>query len=291
MKASPRTILRACRPIIARSPFLSALYRSLRDEWQFAVPPAPTPLGFRFGGHPGMASGTFEVVETAIVRQLLSLTGTLINIGANVGYYCCVALEAGKHVVAFEPLPANVRLLLRNIQVNGWSDSFECYPLALSDRTGVVELYGGGTAASLVEGWAGQQHSILAPVSTLDIALGDRFVQDAPLIVVDVEGSEHRLLQGARRLLAAERRPIWLMEISVAEHQPDGTALNPTLAQTFAEFQDHGYAALTATSSPRPVTMEEIDAIVGTGVDTLGTHNFLFVEHARRDAVLALIGS
>ena len=69
-----------------------------------------------------MQSGQFEVEETRIVHELLGDVDVLINIGANIGYYCCIALERKKRVIAFEPLPRNLEFLMKNVTLNGMED-------------------------------------------------------------------------------------------------------------------------------------------------------------------------
>jgi FkbM family methyltransferase len=66
----------------------------------------------------------------------------VVNVGANIGYYVCLARWYGKHVVAFEPIGANMRFLLRNLMLNGWSD-VGVFAIALGDRPGIAEIYGG----------------------------------------------------------------------------------------------------------------------------------------------------
>ena len=135
-----------------------------------------TALGFRLIGSQAMKNGEFEVEETRIVRQILPYVDIVINVGANIGYYCCIALSQEKYVVAFEPDYLNLQYLLRNIEANDWSSQIEIYPIALSDRIGVIEMYGGSVMASLVKGWAGTpaQYVNLVPSSTLDHILGSK---------------------------------------------------------------------------------------------------------------------
>ena len=282
-------LIRTLRPLVSRSASLSRLYRSVRDDLAARRPPAMTPLGFKFGGNPQMASGRFEPDETRLVRALLPRVTVVINVGANIGYYCCIALQAGKTVVAFEPVAANQRALYRNVTANGWADRFECHPIALSDRTGLMDIFGSGTGASLIAGWSGQTYSTTVPVSTLDRALGDRFASEARLIIVDVEGVELAVRKGAERCLRGAVRPIWLVEIDMASHRPAGEAVNPAFVETFERFEAFGYVALAATADPRPVPVDEVRAAVraGAGAGILGAHNFLFVEASRVEEILA----
>ena len=81
------------RPLVDRFPRIAKLYRSVREEMDFMEEPVETPWGFKLAGNAAMAQGTFEPAETEIVRNLLRDVDILINVGANVGYYCCHALS------------------------------------------------------------------------------------------------------------------------------------------------------------------------------------------------------
>lgn len=285
------SLIAALRPLASRSPTLSRLYRQLRDERLLRRSPVPTPLGFKFTGSKQMEAGLFEPAETRLVASLAPRFSTLINVGANVGYYCCLALQAGARVVAFEPMPVNQRALYRNIRANGWADRFECYPVALSDSTGLMDIYGSGTGASLIAGWSGQTYSTTVPVSTLDTVLGDRFDNEPRLIIVDVEGAELGVLKGAQASLAATVRPVWLIEIEMMSHQPMGSRYNPDLIKVFELFHEFGYAALSATLTPKRVTLDDVHGALKSGVRTFGTNNFLFVEVSRLDEIAAACGA
>src|ERR1700682_885357 len=142
------------RPFVDRFPRIATMYRSVRDQLDFLEEPRPTSWGFKLAGNTAMEQGTFEPTETELVRSILKDVDILINVGANIGYYCCHALSMGKSVIAFEPIARNLRYLCKNIKTNGWSGA-EVYPIALSNSVGVLEMYGGNTGASVVKGWAG----------------------------------------------------------------------------------------------------------------------------------------
>ena len=106
------------------------------------------------------------------------------------------------------------------------------------------------------------------------------------LFVVDIEGAEQRMLEGAASSLMAEPKPIWMVEISISEHQPKRMAINPHLFSTFQIFWENGYEAWTADKQLRLVHPMEVANIVETGKDTLLTHNFLFIEPGKKKEVL-----
>jgi FkbM family methyltransferase len=284
-----KALIRLAKPIIERFPKLAMTYRYIRDSWQIYEEPQETPMGFKFGGNQSMQDGQYDPEETLIVNRILLNTDTVINVGANIGYYCCLALSKDKYVIAFEPINLNLRYLLRNIKANNWESRIEVYPIALSNsKAGVIEIYGGGTGASLVKGWAGtpEQYVTLVPCSTLDNVLGSRFKSKRCFILVDIEGAEHLMLEGATSIIEMVPKPIWMMEISISEHQPKGLKINPNLSSTFQVFWNRGYEARTADKQCRIIDPDEIKEIVRSGIDTLHTHNFLFIEKGKKSKFL-----
>ena len=264
--------------LLRRFPQWNAAYRGYREFKQMQRLPIKTPGGFWFSGNKLMESGTFEPEETRIVGELLSDIDVLINVGANIGYYCCIALHRKKKVIAFEPMPRNLEFLMKNVFLNGTEESIEVFPLALSSQSGIAKFFGTGTGASLIQGWAGQTDDelTLVPMSTLDTVLGNRMHGKRCLVIVDIEGAELPMLQSASNLLSNTPRPIWLVEISVNEHQPTGILINPNLVETFKIFFDAGYQAVTANRESRNIHLQEVQQVAATGIDTLKTHNFVF---------------
>jgi len=136
---------------------------------------------------------------------------------------------------------------------------------------------GGRTGASLIKGWASIPYGYVTqvPVLSLDRVLGDAIKGKRALILVDIEGAELMLLQGAAETLQNEPRPIWMMEISTTEHQPVGTSMNPNFAKTFEAFFDHGYRSFTADMEKQEIEKEDVDDVLAHE-KRLGTHNFIF---------------
>lgn len=242
--------------------------------------PQLTMLGFKFNGNEQMEAGLFEPIETNLVKKIFPKVDIIVNVGANIGYYVCQALQSNKKVFAFEPIEINLKYLLGNIKANNWQEMCEIYPVALSNKANIIEIYGGGTGASLVKGWAGrsEKHAVLAPCLTLNDVLGERLDGSNIFVIVDIEGSENMMLEGATKLLDMSPKPIWLVEICVEEHQPKNAKINPYILETFEKFWDRGYEAVTADNHLRKISKEEILKIIETKVNSLETHNFLFFE-------------
>ncbi|WP_083694649.1 FkbM family methyltransferase [Chlorobium sp. KB01] len=269
-----RTIL---RNTIERFPFLAQIYRTLRDQLDRHKPSIQTPWGFTLAGHEEMAKGCFEPEETEVVRALLREVDVLVNVGANIGYYCCHALAMGKKVIAVEPIARNLHYLLMNIRNNGWSKMVEVFPVAVGEQTDLLEMWGGGTGASLIKGWAGisENYVTQVPVHTLDRILGGALNGRKALIIVDVEGAEYMMLRGAEVTLQIVPAPIWMMEISATTHQPQGVSINPHLEDTFNAFFSKGYRATSVERDNREVTFLNVRDWSNRKVSQ-PTHNFIF---------------
>lgn len=279
-----KQVIQFLKPILNRFAIIAIVYRYLRDSWSILEVPKDTVMGFKLIGNISMQEGKFEPEETQIVEHFLSHhVDVVINVGANIGYYCCIALKQKKYVVAFEPVSLNLRYLLRNVKANNFSE-IEIYPMALSDKVGVIEIYGGGTGASLVRGWAGypNKYVTLVPTTTMDKTLGERFKGKRCFIVVDIEGAEELMLKGASIMLSMVPKPTWMMEITVSEHQPKGISINPNLLSTFDIFWNNGYEAWTADRQCRIIHPDEVEKIIETGIDTIHSHNFLFIEKDKK---------
>jgi FkbM family methyltransferase len=234
-----------------------------------------TPRGFHLMGHQGMEDGTFEPDEAVFIQEFSKPGAVFVDVGANFGYFVCIALQRGAHVLAIEPFAQNLEVLYANLEANGWSE-LEVFPVGLGSTPGVAQLFGGGTSASIVERWAGQSEvwKRTIALSTLDIVLGDRFADQPLLIKIDVEGYELPVLKGAARTLRRKFAPVWLVEICLTENHPAGA--NPHFEEIFQEFWSSGYRARTFGETSREVTAGDVARWTSTGHRDFGGINFIF---------------
>jgi FkbM family methyltransferase len=283
------------KKLIGRSSKLKKSFRKLewklhllQDWWGTKVwkrtTEVTTPLGFKLisGFHPAytlMRTGEFEIAETALIQSFLGQVDLFVDIGANLGYYTCLALQNNTPVIAFEPQQQNLQCLLQNLVANDWKEKVEVFPVALSDKPGLLTLYGAsGPSASLVKNWAGYSSRFqkIVPVTTLDAVLGLRFADQHLFIKIDVEGAEYGVLRGALQNIARLPKPVWLLEICLHEFHPDNA--NPNYLQTFQMFWDNGYQAYTAAESPKLVTPDDVKRWVREGHCDSGIFNYVFID-------------
>ena len=149
-----------------------------------------------------MLLGRYEMLEMELFRRLIKKGMTVVDVGANIGYYTLVAAglvgESGK-VYAIEPEPANYALLAKNVALNGYRN-VTLIQKAVSDKVGVSKLMLDSTHTGMHKlvnsPEAGQ--GLAVDVTTLDELLGDETVD---VIKMDIEGTEGRAIQGMSRVI------------------------------------------------------------------------------------------
>jgi FkbM family methyltransferase len=226
---------------------------------------------------PEASTGRWETQEIEAFLELLASSQTCVDIGANVGFYSCLAATRGKHVIAVEPLAANLTFLLKNLVDNELAD-VEVYPLGLSDRPGIKRIYGFRDVASLVKGWAGAVDNVYTtiPVTTLDLIAGTRLAGKATAIKMDVEGFELEVLKGATGTLTMSPKPSWMVEILLNNPAVPG-GINDKFYQTFEIFWEHGYECRHTNKDRAVVLPQDVSRLVTQGAVDSQSTNFLFV--------------
>ncbi|MCX7817493.1 MAG: FkbM family methyltransferase [Syntrophales bacterium] len=265
------------RSILGFFPRITFTLLTISDAIDRFQKPIPTRWGFILSGHRQMAEGNFEPIETEMVRNLAQNIDLFVNIGANVGYFCCHVLSLGKPVIAVEPNFCNLWYLMKNIKDNGWAKQAEIFPLAVGEGPDILKIYGWGTGASLIKGWQKMPESFagLTPTISLDRLLCNKLKGKKALIMADIEGAEYIMLKGASATLSNNPPPLWIVEIHGEELQPKGVKFNPHFRKTFEIFFQHGYRCLTVERETKEVTIQTILAIERRDFK-LNTHNFFF---------------
>jgi FkbM family methyltransferase len=147
--------------------------------------------------------GVYERGEVRIFHQMVKLGMTVLDLGANIGYFTLLAAKlvgpTGR-VFAFEPDPTNFSLLQKNVSMNGY-ENVTVVDKAVSDQGGRAELFlssdSWGHSLFSVHRNAG---SVQVQVTSIDEFLSKDVMVD--FVKMDVEGAELRALRGMRRILS-----------------------------------------------------------------------------------------
>ena len=154
-----------------------------------------------------------EVMQSRLCRG-----DDVVDVGANFGLHTLSAAnlvgERGR-VLAFEPIPANLELLWRNLRLNRLERRVTVAPQALSDSDeALLEMHyvpGEPDLTASLRPGPGSPQTIRVMNSRLDAyAFPEGF--SSRLIKIDVEGAELSVLRGARETLD-RFRPLLLIEV------------------------------------------------------------------------------
>ncbi len=165
-------------------------------------------------------AGTYEPEVVAILRQRLQPGMTVIDIGANIGFFTMLsAALVGPEgaVLAIEPNPDNVRLLEASRRLNGF-DQVATAAVAAGRMTGVLALnstYSNGTTSTPGADPRSLFAARLVPSLSVDALVSATWPEPRTvgLIKADVEGAEYNALLGAAGVLARDR-PLIISEFS-----------------------------------------------------------------------------
>ena len=239
-------------------------------------PPRETKEGFQLIHDKFPFPDECESANRELLCKLLPNVSLFVNVGANVGFYCCMAQSLGVRTIALEPEPANCQFLCKNLSINGFANDVEVLPVA-AGRTPprIAQIFGSRDTASLSAQFnRGSAFGQFVPVFSLDdIVLGHRWVSGKTLLMIDVEGWEQHVLEGARGLLGLEPKPFWIIEILP---DPEARRIEPT--QAFAIMFEHGYRAyrILRQGDLVEVTEESVYPLLSQEHDEW---NYLFIDN------------
>src|SRR5580658_1349068 len=161
-------------------------------------------------------TSVYEPHVTAVFRRYLQPGMTMVDVGANVGYFSALASHlvgpAGR-VIALEPNSENCRLILLTMLANG-AQNIELLPVAASATRGWSHFSAhvgsnGGIIRSTAEDLRDGRGTVVASFPLDELIDGP-----VHLLKLDVEGAEGLVLAGAQQLLATHR-PIVVSELSI----------------------------------------------------------------------------
>ncbi len=174
-----------------------------------------------------LRSGGWEGFEpplpSVVVATLRRWPGTFLDVGANTGLYSLIATAADHRAdaIALEPVPAIAALLRSNLALNEGGARVTVDEVAIGDAQGVATLHlpvpqPDGTietSASLEPDFKEDIGEVLeVRTCTLDDAWRDHGRPAVTMIKIDVEGSEARVLSGAREVIATHQ-PVISVEV------------------------------------------------------------------------------
>ncbi len=154
---------------------------------------------------PGLLSGHYESHLTAVFEQHCTRGMTVVDVGANLGYYSLLAsrlVGPSGQVMALEPNSENCRLLLSSLRLNE-TTNVEVLPVAADAATGwaYYSTHVGSNGGLIDDGDLLSHPGTVVPTFRLD----DLIEGPVGFLKMDVEGAEGRVVQGATRIVERDR--------------------------------------------------------------------------------------
>lgn len=186
-----------------------------------------------FGSHV-LLDGYWEIWLTLFLARNLRGGMTVVDVGANCGYYslmCAEFVGTDGRLVAVEPNPSAADLLERSISLNGFRDRTAIERTALGEESGrELLLYVPNCepknalivdTPEVVDPAAGRLVAVTS--TTMDDLLAD--YRQVDFIKIDAEGSEERIYAGMEATVE-RHRPTIVMEFNAARYPDAGGFLD-----------------------------------------------------------------
>ncbi len=149
-------------------------------------------------GKPISLGMIYEENVTRLFEKHLSQNMTLIDVGANIGWYSLLAahlLNDNCKIYAFEPFAANVKLLLAS-KINNNFNSIKVIQSATGNQFGTVAFGASGSNGQCKE-IEKNVESILVSDTVNMVRIDDIVKEKVDLIKIDIEGAEYNSLLGS----------------------------------------------------------------------------------------------
>jgi FkbM family methyltransferase len=191
--SAAQRLVKACRNY--RNPFGMLAQRLLKREL-LTITDRRTGLTFRYrrAAH-NMFGEVFHLGHYDVPFLTVRHGDVVVDVGANHGFFTCLAASQGATVHAFEPDPSLAELLTDNVDRNGLTGSVVCRTAAVGATNGDVELFlsdrlGGGTNTLIPAFAPAGGARITVPCVRLEDALPAAAVPRIRLCKLDCEGAE-----------------------------------------------------------------------------------------------------
>ncbi|HXY26810.1 MAG TPA: FkbM family methyltransferase [Acidimicrobiales bacterium] len=223
---------------------------------------------------PGLRSGEYERHLTAAFERHCRPGMTVVDVGANLGYYSLLAARLvgpSGRVIALEPNSENCRLLLSSLRLHD-VDNVEVIPVAADVGTGWAYYSTHvGSNGGLIDGRDLLAHpGVVVPTFALD----DVVSGPVGFLKMDVEGAEGRVVRGAQRLITRDR-PIVSTEL---KEEMLRRVSDTSVVEYLSWFGDLGYRpSLLDKGSEEEWPYASVDALLADIGDTDELRDVLLV--------------
>ena len=231
---------------------------------------------------PAIEQGGWEAHESALFRAHLRPGARVLDLGANVGWFSCLAVLAGAEVHAFEPVPHIAEVCARNLErANargpGRAILHRCAAAERAGRARIALSAKNQGDNRVIDGAERPRDMGAGETVEIELARVDDLVEGPVRVLkIDTQGSEWLALSGMPRVLAASPELALLVEFwpyALRGAKPE---------ELLAFLEREGFTLGKATEAPYPMQPQRIlrqalarDPVKG-GLDLYGTRGLPF---------------
>lgn len=166
---------------------------------------------------PGLVGGFYEKIELDIFERLTAISKTIVDVGANIGLYSCLAADRAPtfaRIIGFEPVTENLQYLQKNREQNERSARIVAEEKAVGESAGKISIYLAegqiGTHSASAKNALNSTTAVSVPMVSLDDYADENFHDPIDLLKVDVEGYEGAVLRGAKKVLQEDKPTLFI---------------------------------------------------------------------------------
>jgi FkbM family methyltransferase len=204
--------------------------------------------------------GRYEIEknETLFWQNIVCGNNTVLDIGANIGYYTLMAaarISDESRVYGFEPVSDTYRKLLENIKINDFKNIIS-ENLAVSNENGEIELFvadeksTGSSSIALHVNFSGSKEKV--KTIKIDDYLSQKSIKKVDLVKIDVEGCEPWVIEGMKETMR-NLKPVIMIEVLDERLN----TVNSSKEQLFELFSENNYSAYEIAGA---LTLSKIDS-------------------------------
>jgi len=192
--------------------------------------------------------GIREPEATAVMQKILKPDWTVIEIGANLGYYALMEAKVVKQVYAIEPILKNMEALKKSIELNGYKN-IKTYQLAIGPSNGEFDILVSRSSnistmmadkmSVGVRNWF-KSYSIgteKIKTLTLDSFIENLKIDKVDLVRMDIEGYEIEAVKGMQNTLKNMSKGSYLF----IEFHPTFFSDKTEMLETVDNIYSHGF--------------------------------------------------
>ncbi len=175
-------------------------------------------------GNHGCWLGSYEYEKQTLFAEIIKEGSIVYDIGAHVGYYTLLASELtgpGGKVIAFEPLPENIRYMKEHLRLNRCKN-VTVYEAAVAEHSGSTFFEYG---KSNYTGNLSSEADLKIKMVSLDDLFSRGEIPIPDYMKIDVEGAELLVLSGAKSILVNCHPTILLATHGIEMRHQCGTFL------------------------------------------------------------------